>query len=587
MRHLWPGWILSLLLVGCTATERLPTSPLEPPMPRPPDPDLPVEPPETLGTFAFTASFAHLELPDGTERRFHVHDALPGFRVAWPFAADFDGDGRDAVGVLDAAGVLRFGTDNASGPFPETRQLAADRQPVVGDWDGDGIDGLGLLDPATGQLERWPNLPSGPPADVLSMPPGWFVVAGDLDGDGRDGVVAFNAATGEARIHDPIEAPPYPINTGLSGYPLLADLDGDGHDALGVYRLGPELVWVDDTGQATGARPLGTDTLFQWPLAGRWSLDGLLDEPPGYPYPSGPATGFDEARLAQGVNAAGALGLTNALLVLHEEALVVEAYWRGWDATRSGNIKSVSKSVLSALMGIATAQGVLSPEDAVSAHLPTPPDDRSAISLASFMTMSTGLEWTEATSLGAMIEAPDWVAYVLEQPLVEPVDSAFRYSTGNTHVGAAVLEAATGQPLAQWAQKTLFEPSGIAFTRWDVDPLGRAIGGAEVWMRPRDLVRFGERYLQPDDPTWVDATFTSYSSGFYGQGYGYWWRRWVLAGREAWAAVGYGGQLVVVVPDAQLVVVAMSEWSVDATTGDAQIGALYDILDQYLVAAVL
>ena len=328
----------------------------------------------------------------------------------------------------------------------------------------------------------------------------------------------------------------------------------------------------------------------------------MLSEPSGFPYATrDPAeAGFDVARLERGAAAAGELGLTNSLLVLHGGELVVERYWRGFDARMAHNVKSVSKSLLSALFGRAletTAPGALALDDPIFLHVPEPfyafDDPRADITLHQLLTMSAGLDWDEGTTLGAMIATEDWAGFVLSQPLVEAPGTTFRYSTGNTHVGAVVLERALGEPLADWAHAELFEPLGITFTRWDVDPQGHAMGGAEVWMRPRDLARFGELYLRGGEldgqrvlsSDWVDATFTPESSGFFGGGYGLWWRRWVLDGAEAWAAVGYGGQLVVVVPARDLVVVATSEWSVGAATGDAQIGALYALLDAEIVAA--
>ncbi|MBX2804271.1 MAG: beta-lactamase family protein [Myxococcales bacterium] len=558
----------------------------------------PVPPvPETLGTFAFTASFGRLELPDGTIRQFHVHDALPAFSLDLPFAADFDGDGRHAVGILDASGTVRFGADNASGLLPEQHVVDPGRLPVAGDFDGDGSDGFGTYDPATGDVDLWHGLPTGPADRTVSVPTSRTVVAGDFDGDGTDGLAAFDPVGGDVEIRDPLTAEPQRFATGIGGYPVAGDLDGDGVDGFGVYAFDRSLTWFDASGTELDRRTLGTGVYFQWPLVGAWSTAGTLDEPTGYPYPTGDAddAGFDAALLARGVDDAGALGLTNSLLVLHRDTLVAEQYWRGFDASMANNVKSVSKSVLATLVGIAADQGLLAPDDPVSQHLPAyfGTDARADVTMRQLMTMSAGLDWVEAVSVEAMTQADDWVAFVLSQPLRETPGLAFRYSTGNTHVGAAVLEALTGTGLQGWATTHLLDPLQIRVTRWDVDPDGRAMGGAEVWMRPRDLARFGQLWLQRGEvegtaivsSEWVDQALTVDTPGFFGDGYGFWWRRWVLDGAEAWAAVGYGGQLVVIVPSRDLVVVATSEWSVDGATGDAQIGELYTVLDSAIVAA--
>ncbi len=204
---------------------------------------------ETVGTFAFTSSFADLGLPDGGARRFHLHDALPAFGLHLPFAADFDGDGRDAVGILDDRGGLRFGSDNASGVLAERREVAAGRWPLAGDFDGDGADDFGTVDPETGDVEIWSGLPAGAPAFTLSIPAGWTAVGGDFDGDGVEGLAAYDGYAGDVEIHEPLGSSPRRFLAGTGGYPVAGDLDGDGTDAFGVYAFDRTLTWFDDTGE--------------------------------------------------------------------------------------------------------------------------------------------------------------------------------------------------------------------------------------------------------------------------------------------------------------------------------------------------
>lgn len=550
--------------------------------------------PQGVGTYALFSSHVSLELPDGSPRSFHLHAPLAAFRSNLPFVADFDGDGHDSVGVLRADGAVLAHGHNASGALPEVFRVAARQLPVAGDFDGNGADGFGTHDYGTGAVSLWDTTPPEGPADhTLSVPPTWFVVAADLDGDGTDGLIAYDAATGDTLRYDPLDASGVPVDTDQIGWPVAGDLDDDGVDELGVYRLDRSLAWLDATGAVTSSRTLGTETLFQWPLVGRWSTSGELDEPTGFAWPTtSPAgAGFDASLLEQGFTAAEALPLVNSLLVLHDGTLVREAYWRGYDASRVVNIKSVSKSLLSALFGVAVADGDLAVDDPLSDYLPGAfgDDPRADITVGQLLTMTSGLAWDEAgSSIPSMVATEDWVGFVTGQPLTGTPGATFNYSTGNTHVGAAVLEAATGLPMREYARRHVLAPLGISFTRWDVDPQGADMGGAEVWMRPRDLLRLGQLYLGRGsvdgtrvlDASWVDATFTQAVPG-----YGRWWWYWSLDGQDAWVAQGYGGQVIVVVPSRELVVVGTAEWSVDGGTSLARLSDWYRILDQYVVPA--
>ena len=511
-----------------------------------------------------------------------------------PFAADFDGDGRDSVGILRADGTVFAHADNASGRLPAAFTVQAGRLPVAGDFDGDGIDGFGTHDFATGRVELWNQTPpEGEPDHVLSMPPGWYVIAADLDGTGADSVLGFEAVSGDAVYLTSLQGPEARFATGQSGWPVTADLDDDGVDQLGIYRFDRDLAWVDREGTVTDEHPLGTQTLYQWPLAGRWSTTGTAESPTGFDWPESTpeAAGFDTDQLEAGVAEAGALPLCNSLLVAHQGKLVREAYFRGYDATRAINAKSASKSMLSALFGIAEAEGHLAATDTLASHLPElfGADARADITIEQLLTMRTALAWNElGVSIGEMSASEDWVAYVADQPLDGTPGRTFRYSTGNTHLGAGLLEAATGESVRSFAARTLFEPLGIQPTRWDVDPTGLDFGGAELWMRPRDLLRFGQLYLDGGEidgvrileASWIDQTFTDV-----GPGYGRWWWRWTLDGSEAWVALGYGGQLIAVVPDRDLVVVATSEWSVSGQASADQFAALSGVLHTYIVAS--
>jgi CubicO group peptidase (beta-lactamase class C family) len=142
-----------------------------------------------------------------------------------------------------------------------------------------------------------------------------------------------------------------------------------------------------------------------------------------------------------------------------------------------------------------------------------------------------------------------------------------RYSTGNTHVLSAMLTKATGRSTWQFAQDTLARPLGFTLAPWPRDPQGVYFGGNDMVMTPRQMVAFGELYLnhgrakgvQLVPETWVETSFvprgrSDISERLYGYG---WWIR-EIAGEQGYYAWGFGGQFIYLVPSLELVVVTTS-----------------------------
>ncbi|MEM9302078.1 MAG: serine hydrolase [Pseudomonadota bacterium] len=272
---------------------------------------------------------------------------------------------------------------------------------------------------------------------------------------------------------------------------------------------------------------------------------------------------------------AEALAPLNSLLIWHADSLVVEEYFRGMSRERSFNIKSASKSVLSALVGIAVEDGHLEELDQ-PLHTLLPEafegedEAKKAITLEHALKMRTGLETTSFGNYGAWVQSRDWVGFQVRQPIECPPDRCWSYSTGTSHLLSAILTRQTGQSTFQYARRALFDPLGIRIDGWDRDPSGIYLGGNNMAMRPRDLLRFGRLYLQNGvwngqrllSEEWIERSWGSYAvSPWNGHNYGYMWWNTTLAGEKAYFAWGYGGQFLFVVPDLDLAVVISSSLS--------------------------
>jgi CubicO group peptidase (beta-lactamase class C family) len=333
------------------------------------------------------------------------------------------------------------------------------------------------------------------------------------------------------------------------------------------------------------AAPLAAQRTVPPALPPTWLEDGLEGSDPA-------AAGFDAPRLQAALAAMlGGEGNLHGVVVERHGRIVAEAYRRGRDKTVNSlfahtrdfgpgtlhDTRSVGKTVISLLLGIAQAQGRLKGLGTpVLDFYPEYPElavpERRAITLEHLLTMSSGLAWHEGG------EGPDdehrlmwkWspAYYVLSRPVAAAPGARFNYNSGGTLLLADVLQRATGMAWKDYARTALFEPLGITQAEWVGDFLGRPMAYTGLRLRPRDLARLGRlvldhgrwrgRQLVPE--AWIAASLQPRrDTGFDGMGYGYFW--WTgtapWQGRTvAWAAAfGNGGQRLFVVPALDLAVV--------------------------------
>ena len=297
-------------------------------------------------------------------------------------------------------------------------------------------------------------------------------------------------------------------------------------------------------------------------------------EQPAPPEARAPTIGADSALLQRARARLDSLDESRSLLVARHGEVVAEWYFNGRDADDRANLKSVSKSLISALVGIAIAEGHLAGVEQPIApfferELPANPDARlRSITIEHLLSMRAGLEPTSFENYGAWVSSPNWIRFALAQPFEDEPGGRMLYSTGSTHMLSAILTRATGMDTWSYARAKLGEPLGIDIPRWQRDPQGIYFGGNDMLMRPRDLLRIGEMYrsggawqgVQVVPRDWIERSLVvRTSSPWNGHGYGYgWWTR-ELAGHTAHFAWGYGGQYLFFIPDLELTIVATSD----------------------------
>ncbi|MEO1317691.1 MAG: serine hydrolase [Pseudomonadota bacterium] len=247
---------------------------------------------------------------------------------------------------------------------------------------------------------------------------------------------------------------------------------------------------------------------------------------------------------------------------------------RGPALARAVNVKSVSKTLVATLAGIAIENGALeSPDQPVAPllapFLPRAGDPRlEQITVDHLLTMRAGLARTSGRAYGAFVESPNWLRHALSRPFTADPGARFQYSTGSYHLMGAVLTQATGESLLALARRWLGQPLGIDLPPWTRDPQGYYLGGNNMAMSPQGLIRFGEAWRRGGEhdgravvpPTWIDAAWTPRTrSPFSGDDYGYGWFLTRLGGHDAAYARGYGGQMLYVLPSLDLTVAITSD----------------------------
>lgn len=339
-------------------------------------------------------------------------------------------------------------------------------------------------------------------------------------------------------------------------------------------------------------------------LVGLVLLVGTVDPAPGFDtawriHPPG-TVGLSAEGLAKAYRRAEKLDRLTSLLVGRRGRLVGESYWRGLTRDEPVNVKSASKSVLSALVGIALAEGVLEGLDRrIASYFPEVLDGavdprKRRITLRHLLLMRSGLASTSFEGYGPWVTSENWVRYVLERPMEARPGRVTRYSTGNSHLVAVILHRALGRDLRDWAQAVLFDPLDARIHAWQRDPQGYRFGGNNMYLTPRGLYRFGRMYRrdgradgrQVVPARWVEeSTRSLVHDTYHGFPYGYYWWNRTVRGYRVDFAWGHGGQFVFVVPRLKLVMVTTSVVKGEGDEDD-HLWRIHDLLSRHVIPAV-
>jgi len=306
-----------------------------------------------------------------------------------------------------------------------------------------------------------------------------------------------------------------------------------------------------------------------------------------------------DSAFAPAATLARGLDQLHALLISQDGALAVAQTFRGPGLDTPVNVKSVSKTLVSALCGIALERGEIPSVDAPVAPylgrvIPRRGDDRlRQISFRHLLTMQSGLTPFAGSTYGGWVAGDHWIYDALSAPMVADPGTERLYSTANTHILGTALANAADTDLHRLAQERLGDPLDLALPPWTRDPQGNYLGGNDMRVSPRGMLRFGQAYLHGGQldgtrivpKTWVDASWRPTApADIPGHAYGYGWFLWTVDGVQVRYARGYGGQMIYVVPDRRLVVVMTSDISRPATMA-GHLGRLHALVEGVILPA--
>jgi CubicO group peptidase (beta-lactamase class C family) len=264
----------------------------------------------------------------------------------------------------------------------------------------------------------------------------------------------------------------------------------------------------------------------------------------------------------------------DSLTIIRNGYMVLDAYFYPFKKDARHIIHSCTKSITSAAFGIAVNRGYIKDLDQPiyqifpEREIAGLDDVKKTITFKHLLTMTSGLQTDDSyiyqwRGLNEMVQADDWVQLVLDRPMAEPPGTRFEYSNCVTFLLSAIIQKTTGMNTFEFMQKYLFGPLEVSDVKWETSPAGISVGYGAMSLTPHDMAKIGWLYLnkgrwgdqQLVPEKWVAESTRKHISATLFEGYGYQW--WVTPGKY-YAAVGYKGQFIFVVPEKNMVAVFTS-----------------------------
>ncbi|OFD45832.1 6-aminohexanoate-dimer hydrolase [Bacillus mycoides] len=273
----------------------------------------------------------------------------------------------------------------------------------------------------------------------------------------------------------------------------------------------------------------------------------------------------------------------NGMLVMQKGNVTFENYYNGYGPDDTFHVASVTKTIISALIGICVDKGYIkSVDQKVIEFSPEYNSISSEITVRHLLTMTAPYpfaDWQEP--LEELCTQKDWVQYTLNRIGHGGEVGHFKYSSAGAHLLSAIITSVTGKSAREFANEYLFQPIGMreipnynmkAFgfhdlfgkdvKGWVHDPNGISAGGWGLTLTARDMAKFGRLYLNKGiygGKQILSKSWIKESTAMNPNRYGYlWWLR-EEDGIYSYCAMGDGGNVICCIPEKELVVAIASE----------------------------
>ncbi|WP_347172783.1 serine hydrolase domain-containing protein [Polaribacter uvawellassae] len=321
------------------------------------------------------------------------------------------------------------------------------------------------------------------------------------------------------------------------------------------------------------------------------------------------AQGMDSNVLNNAYQKAISLGFVDGIIISKNGYIVGEKYFNNYSESKPHNVKSVSKSILSAITYFAINEGAFDMNDKVLNFFPeynnSSLDTRIAdITIEHLLKMRMGIpaEFDDNYNVYTdLYNSSNWIQSTLEFPLKNDPGDAMNYNTFQTHLLSGIITKATKKNTFDFASETLFKLMKIDIDSWEQDAQGYYFGGNSMFFTPREMYLFGKLYLnkgklfntQIIPESWVNASLTSSTNfsnleigAFKNYNYGYLWWLGEINNYKLFLAYGYGGQLIAVFPDIDLIIITTTENAVTPTDASNQEVKMFNFISENILPAI-
>lgn len=335
--------------------------------------------------------------------------------------------------------------------------------------------------------------------------------------------------------------------------------------------------------------------------------DGIYEED-SYHFSTPESQGVSSSLLNNAYRKATSLGFVDGIIVAKNGYIIGEKYYNGFTKSTPHNVKSVSKSILSAITYFAINDNLIHLNDKILDYFPeykSPNLDtrKSNITIENLLTMKMGIpaefdnNYTVYTDL---YNSNNWVEATINLPLKYSPGTTMSYNTFQTHLLSVIIKRASQKSTLDFATENLFKSINIDIDQWEQDAQGNYFGGNSMFFTPREMFRFGSVYLnngklnnqQIIPESWINLTLTNTSNfsnlnigAFKNYNYGYLWWLGEINNKKVFLAYGYAGQLIVLIPNLNAIIVTTTNNKVNSVKATNQEVTIFNFISEHLLPA--